>query len=226
MPTDLGLDPSVVDFSRPSDSSIPPFVAAARAAYRASQGFDDDDEVPDLFEEDDEDYGAEYQESDEDEEQPYALIVDVFNCILIFNRLFFPLHRVEHAGVYRKGELVGQSRVAASQSDAAKASEAARAKAAKKQRAGLVFDRWGSGGMSNFGLTQEEVDRLPHDYDYSKHMRTRGGGSYFKAVGDDAPNIDKYVEVCLMFGLCLFSLFAGLNFLTETDATAQRNRRV
>ena len=73
MPTHLGLDPSLVDFSRPADPDVPPFLAAARAAYTARSG---GDEVPELYEDgsaeqydEDEDDGEYYDdEEDEDEE--------------------------------------------------------------------------------------------------------------------------------------------------------------
>lgn len=105
------------------------------------------------------------------------------------------MRSVPQPGIYKKGHLIGQGRIAAAASLAGKAAAASESADRRKQRSNLVFDRWGSGGIADMGLTPEEVARLPHDYDYSKHMRPRGGGAYFKAVGEVVPNVDRYVEV-------------------------------
>ena len=54
--------------------------------------------------------------------------------------------------------------------------------AAVKKRT-LVFDRW--------GLSSEEAARMPHDYDYGKHMRPMGQG-FFKASSEPIAAHDLY----------------------------------
>lgn len=77
MPTHLGLDPSLVDFSRPADPDVPPFIAAARAAYAARGGGGGGDEVPELYEDgaeqyDEEEDDGEYYDDDEEDEEHEA----------------------------------------------------------------------------------------------------------------------------------------------------------
>ena len=55
-----------------------------------------------------------------------------------------------------------------------------------------MFDRWGTGGRANMGLTKEDAARMPHDYDYSKHMRARGGGYWKEAAGAEVPGVGAY----------------------------------